>query len=279
MPHITSALNLAGRRTAAAEAGAKGRTVIEFIARRESFTPDAHADETSAAREAALRKTLAMRFSYAVLTNAPTTSHWDWLVAMESLGEWLEHSGSPEAALAFFEQQRGPLEARAAATPAGSLWHWDLAFVLSRLGELHRKQNDFDAALDLYEHALTFRREVFARSPETSRFRRDVISACEHVCEILLARRQPEPALRHCEQLLELVSAPERASSPGGTYHDYAAKVCLNVIETTRQLEPSLRNTTRQLASAAERQLLGGATEEDLPVADRQLLTRLRAAR
>ena len=33
--------------------------------------------------------------------------------------------------------------------------------------------------------------------------------------EILLAKRQPELALRRCEDLVELVSAPQRASRPG----------------------------------------------------------------
>jgi hypothetical protein len=153
-----------------------------------------------------------------------------------------------------------------------------MAFVLNRLGELHRKQNDFDAALPFYERALSFRRDVFVRSPETSRFRRDVISACEHVCEILLSKRQPEPALRHCQELIELVSAPARASTLDNTYHSYAANVCANVIERALQLEPALRRSARTLASAAERQLRADASDNDLRSAEKQLLARLRAA-
>ena len=50
---------------------------------------------------------------------------------------------------------------------ASALLHWDEETNMPR------------AALDFYERALAMRREVFVRSPETSRFRRDVISACE----------------------------------------------------------------------------------------------------
>ncbi|HEY0549560.1 MAG TPA: protein kinase [Verrucomicrobiae bacterium] len=275
---LAQALARGGRDSEAAEVNSKRKSVLELIARRANFTSGSRNIEADAVHEALLRKQMAMRFGYAVMTNAPTTSHWDWLVAIEELGDWLERSGSPDAAFAFFEQQRIDLEARAASAPAGSLWHWDLAFVLNRLGELHRKQNDFDAALKFYERALVFRREVFVRSPETSRFRRDVISACEHVCEVLHSQRQPETALRHCRELLELVSAPERMSSPGTTYHNYAAKVCAAVIESTLQLEPALRRETKNLALAAERQLRGDTAESDLSSSDRQVLARLRAA-
>ena len=274
---LAQALARVGRGTEAVEVNAKRKTVLDFIARRENFMPGPRAGDTSTAREAALRKRMTMRLGYAAMTNAPTTSHWDWLVAMEELGDWLEQNGSADAALAFYEQQRVELEPRAAAAAAGSLWHWDLAFVLNRLGELHRKQNDFDTALKFYERALIYRRDVFVRSPETSRFRRDVISACEHVCETLLSKRQPEPALRRCQELIELVSAPERASSPDSTYHSFAAKVCANVIESALQLEPTLRRTAKPLASAAAQQLRGKTPDADLPAADQQLLARLKA--
>ena len=236
------------------------------------------AQSAALARDAALRGAMATRFSHTIKPNAPTASHWDWLVAMEDVGNWLEEKTSADAAFAFYEQQRAELEPRAEAAPAGSLWHWDLAFVLNRLGESHRKRNDYDAALPLYERALTNRRDVFARSPATSRFRRDVISACEHVCESLLAKRQPEPALQRCRELIELVSTPERASAPGGTYHDFAAKVCANTIERAVQLEPPLKRAARPLAAAAAQQLLGGMSVADLPAADQKLLARLKAA-
>ena len=275
---LAQALARGGRDSEAAEINSRRRTVLEAIARRASFASGPRNVEADAAREASLRKAMAMRFSHAIMTNAPTTSHWDWLVAIEEVGDWIERTGSPEAAFAFLEQQRMELEARVTAAPTGSLWHWDLAFVLNRLGELHRRQNEFDPALKFYERALVFRRDVFLRSPETSRFRRDVISACEHVCEILLSQRQPETALRRCQDLIDLVSAPERMSSPGTTYHNYAAKVCATVIESTLQLEPALRRETKKLAAAAERQLRGEVAEGDLPSSDRQVLARLRAA-
>jgi serine/threonine protein kinase/tetratricopeptide (TPR) repeat protein len=274
---LAQALARIGRDSEAAEVNAKRRAVLDFIGRRASFISGSRNIEADAAHEAGLRKLMAARFGHAVMTNAPTTSHWDWLVAIEELGDWIERSGSPEAAFAFYEQQRLELEGRANAASVGALWHWDLAFVLNRLGELHRKQNDFEAALKFYERALVLRRDVFVRSPETSRFRRDVISACEHVCEMLLSKRQPERALQHCKQLIELVSAPERASTAGSTYHNYAAKVCAMVIESTLQLEPALRRETRKLAFAAEQQLRGGVPDAELATGDQQLLARLRA--
>ena len=273
---LAQALARGGRDSEAAEINARRKAVLDAITRRASYASGPRNVEADAAREAGLRKTMAMRFGHAILTNAPTTSHWDWLVAVEEVGDWIERVGSPEAAFAFYEQQKMELEPRAASATEGSLWHWDLAFVLSRIGELHHRQSDFDAALKFYERALILRRAVFLRSPETSRFRRDVISACEHVCELLLSKRQPESALRHCHELLELISPPERASAPGTTYHNYAAKVCLTVIDSTIQLEPALRRDARKLAAAAERQLRGDAA--DLPAADQQLLARLKAA-
>jgi tetratricopeptide (TPR) repeat protein len=275
---LAIALRHLGRTAEAADADAKGKAARDFIARRKSIVLAAPVAETNTLREAALRKRMSMRFSYAALTNAPTTSHWDWLVALESLGDWLEQNSSVDAAFAFYEQQRVELEPRAANAPDGSLWRWDLAFVLNRLGELRQKQNDYDAALKFYERALSYRREVFLRSPETSRFRRDVISGCEHACNALLSRRQPEQALRHCTDLIELLSTPERASEPGSTYHNYAAKVCLTVIDSTLQLEPALHRQARALASAAARQLQGSSADVDLSAGDRQLLARLRNA-
>ena len=276
--NLAQALARAGRDSEAADLNAKRKAVLDVIARRSSFTPISHSSDSTVAHESALRKTVAKRFAYAVMTNAPATSHWDWLVAIEQLGDWIEQNNSADAAFSFYEQQRVELEPRAAIAPTGSLWHWDLAFVLNRLGELHLKQNDFDAALKFYERALAFRRDVFVRSPETSRFRRDVISACEHVCETLLGRRQPEQALKHCEELIELVSAPDRASNSSNTYHSYAAKVCATVIESAVQLEPGLRRRCRALASSAEQQLRGDMPEADFASADQQLLARLRAA-
>ncbi|HUR56622.1 MAG TPA: serine/threonine-protein kinase, partial [Opitutaceae bacterium] len=165
---LAEALARARREEEATEIRIKRKAILDFIARRGSFTPAPRSEETTAAEEAALRK-IAVTRSGSVTTNASTTTHWDWLVALENLGDWLEQNGSWDAALGFYEKQRMDLEPHLAAAPPGSLWHWDTAFVLCRLGELHRRKNKFDAARTNYEQALSFRRDVFARSPETSR--------------------------------------------------------------------------------------------------------------